>query len=313
MGFLIRSILLALAQSSSVASQSDDWILAPAGNNCPSGYAKIFSFVECQYAVGVVDPSSKFRGSEMERAWPKGCYHCDDVANCQNGAWFNAHSSGSDVDKTQPYCKRDGADAPIGINPVVFVGDSDISYWDTNAWLPSPQSYNLGRGGDTCKQAGNTDEQVISDYQPSQVVLVCGENDLASGVAPGKTFKRFKSVLNEFKAAGVRMIYLGTKPERDSRKLWKKYRQYDQKVRKLVQKLAKDASPPLVMIDSYKGFMDIGNSKSLYKNDQLHLSNLGYAYWKEWSKLALDDTTGCAIWRNGRCTFRFQSRRLFLV
>jgi lysophospholipase L1-like esterase len=106
-------------------------------------------------------------------------------------------------------------------------------------------------------------------------------------------------------ASGSRLLYISTKPEPDTKGLHKQYRQYDSRVRAHAVKLAKaapNAPPPVVMIDSYGGFKDLGNPNSLYNRDRLHLSNKGYAKWEKWAKLALADPDSlCIEWRSGTC------------
>ena len=61
--------------------------------------------------------------------------------------------------------------------------------------------------------------------------------------------------------------------------------------------------PPLVMIDSYEGFEDLGNPNSLYDKDLLHLDE-GYYYWTEWTKDAVNNADGgspCTVWQSYEC------------
>jgi len=187
---------------------------------------------------------------------------------------------------------------------VLFLGDSDIENWDTDEYLPG--SSNAGVGGDTCSDVLKRTDRELDRHQPGWVVLVCGENDLADGSSAGRAFKNWKKIIRKAIASGARVLYIGTKPEPDTKDLHKKYRQYDAKIRRFVTRQAGKSPegklPGIVMVDSYAGFIDEGNSNSLYDKDMLHLSNQGYALWEEWTTQALSsEDIGCVEWRSGEC------------
>jgi len=196
----------------------------------------------------------------------------------------------------------------IGISPVeggeaqatsiLFAGDSDIELWKNTDQL-YPGSVNKGDGGSTCKQWTNRIDQWLDKYQPTTVVLVCGENDLAYGDSPSKAFQNFKKVVDKISDSGATPIYFGTKPEPSTKGLHAQYRKYDALIRDHYEEKSQS---PFVMIDVYPVFVKLGNPNSLYRNDRLHLSNEGYGYWNTWLQAELDDTSGCRHWMNGECT-----------
>ena len=158
----------------------------------------------------------------------------------------------------------------IALSGILFTGDSDIEGWATAAEFP--KSVNVGVGGATCGDVAKKAEGYISTYSPREVVLVCGENDLAYGASVAKTMKRLTKAVDRLASGGARVIFIGTKPEPSTKSLHKKYRKYDQKVRALTR----DGNL-YTFIDSYGGFEALGNPNSLYKGDKLHLSEEGYA------------------------------------
>merc|ERR1712129_214402 len=97
---------------------------------------------------------------------------------------------------------------------------------------------------------------------------------------------------------GTKVIYIGTKPEPGTTSLHGKYRTYDQLIWNLT---VNNDNASLVMIDSYGAFESMGNPNSLYDDDNLHLSESGYAYWNEWVNIALNATDDCRVWRAGVC------------
>ena len=88
---------------------------------------------------------------------------------------------------------------------------------------------NVGEGGTTCRQwvkwIGNT----VDKYSPmTVVVLVCGENDLDNRYMRIKYLKIFVKFVETIHAKGIdRVIYMGTKPEPDTKSVHVDYREYD--------------------------------------------------------------------------------------
>jgi hypothetical protein len=161
---------------------------------------------------------------------------------------------------------------------------------------------NVGEGGTTCRQWVKWIGNAVDKYSPTTVVvLVCGENDLYNRYAD-KVFEDFRKVVETIYAKGVdRVIYMGTKPEPDTKYLHADYREYDAMIRNYYV----DAEPDgkFIMVDVYPSFVAMGNPKSLYANDDLHLSKEGYNYWNNWLQSALADTD-CIRWQDGECAVR---------
>ena len=305
---LLAAVAVALVAAGHV--ETVDIKLASAGNSCPSGFEKITSSANCRAAMDLlqsVEPN-EWAGTETERDWPSGCYHCNDVEDCEDGFWFNFHRRGTSNGNARPVCVSEedgfGPESPPSTSGVLFLGDSDIENWDTDEYLPG--SSNGGVGGDTCKDVLKRVNRELARHQPGWVVLVCGENDMADGSSAGGAFRQWKKVVKKITSSGARVLYIGTKPEPDTVPLHKKYRQYDAKIRRFATRKAvispEEVLPGIVMVDSYAGFVDEGNSNSLYDKDMLHLSSQGYALWQEWTTQALSDKdTSCVEWRSGEC------------
>ncbi len=187
----------------------------------------------------------------------------------------------------------DQLEAPIDL---LFEGDSDVELWDTSGY---PDSHNVGVGGAVCADVLDTIDDTLQTYQPSVVVLVCGENDLW-GQDVSDTFDDVSAVFERIQASGATTYYMGTKPEPSTTSLHDEYRAYDTRISEHAARLASDGDTPLVMIDVYRGFQAEGNPDSLYQSDELHLSEEGYALWDSWLTTALDDDT-CIMWESGEC------------
>jgi hypothetical protein len=287
--FVSRS--LAVNNASVFISESSD---------CPSGFEPITTLTACRAALDMVGLTGfAYNGAASESGWPKGCYQCTkETEGCTKGVWFNTHSDGQTVEGTQRFCQK-GYD-PASVK-VLFVGDSDIDYWDSAVAFPG--SFNVGVGGYTTVDVLKEVDQLVADLDPKWVVLVCGENDIVQGKRK-KTkgaLQRFKEIVGKLINDGARVIYLGTKPEPDSGGLFDEYKHFDAEIRKFASTLAEDkATPPFQMIDVFPSFT---KNLELYNSDELHMSRLGYAFWNGWVKLAMSQSSPslCIRWRDGVC------------
>jgi len=292
---------------------SREVIVSDSQNACPEGYSKLTSPWSCRAALDILGPGGEsgsypgydFQGEETDAGWPSGCYECRNVQGCTDGVWYNHHAIGSPNGGARPICAK-GLE-PLRTGGVLFIGDSDVDYWlessTTAASAPLP-AHNVAVGGFTCKNVlnGNLDA-TLAAFQPSVVVLVCGENDLGGGASVNKAFSRFQNVVTQLHDGGARVIYMGTKDEPDTSGLWNKYAKYDAKVQALATELAEASSSsaaPLAMVDVNAGFKAMGNPSSFYAADALHLSAEGYSHWDRWVGFALRDPT-CALWLSDAC------------
>ena len=77
--------------------------------------------------------------------------------------------------------KKADATQPSPAHPILFVGSSSFTKWkDVNEYFPGYPIVNRGFGGSTLPDLIRYFYDVILPYQPKQVVIYCGENDIAS-------------------------------------------------------------------------------------------------------------------------------------
>jgi uncharacterized protein YjbI with pentapeptide repeats/lysophospholipase L1-like esterase len=179
----------------------------------------------------------------------------------------------------------------------LFIGDSDIEEWDTSQFIDSS---NIGDGGSTCNDTLSSIDEVLEQYTPVHVVIVCGENDLSEERTVEETFEDFQDIVNKIIESGASVTYMGTKPEPGTTELHTQYRDYDSRIQDFAENLANDSYSPLNVVDVYQGFEDIGNPNSLYQDDELHLSLEGYGYWNQWL-VQVSNNSECIIWQSQEC------------
>ena len=178
----------------------------------------------------------------------------------------------------------------------LFIGDSDIEEWDTSQFIDSS---NIGDGGSTCNDTLSSIDEVLEQYTPVHVVIVCGENDLWQRTVED-TFEDFQAIVNKIILSGASVTYMGTKAEPATTELHAEYREYDSLIQDSAVNLANNSYAPLNVVDVYQGFEDIGNPNSLYQDDELHLSLDGYEYWNQWL-VQISNDSDCIIWQSQEC------------
>merc|ERR1719162_1071643 len=204
-----------------------------------------------------------------------------------------------------PYCKKLGA--KVHKNHVLFLGGTKIDDWKTTS-EEFPGSYNLGKS----KRNGPTTRLMLNNmlkfFEPSVVVLDCGEQDLDNGLSVRKSFRHVKRITQIILNHHAALVYLGTRPEPQKTTSHAKYRKLDLCVKRLVRRLADDVHymhdhKTIAMIDVHKNFMDAGNPRDLYTFDGLQLSLTAYKRWTSWTQAALHDSH-CLVWGDGKCKRR---------
>lgn len=75
----------------------------------------------------------------------------------------------------------------------VFYGSSTFRQWHTLARdMALADSVNLGFGGATLDACRHYFERLVMPYQPTRLIIYCGENDLADGASAGSVADRFQ-------------------------------------------------------------------------------------------------------------------------
>ncbi len=68
---------------------------------------------------------------------------------------------------------------------IVFTGSSSIRGWhELDTYFPERRVINRGFGGSRLSDALYYFDDIVTPYQPGQVVLYSGENDIAAGKSP---------------------------------------------------------------------------------------------------------------------------------
>jgi len=179
--------------------------------------------------------------------------------------------------------KFDQLDQSLDISEglIVFTGSSSIRKWpDPAKMFSNPDIINRGFGGSEFSDLINHFDQVIGQYNPSQVVIYSGDNDIANGKSVTITFGDFCTLYGiiKTKLPNTQIIVLSIKP---SLARWNKADEMKE-VNRLMKEFA-SYREDIEFIDIWTPMIGDNNlpNDELYIEDELHMTDKGYAIWKE--------------------------------
>lgn len=185
-------------------------------------------------------------------------------------------------DDIQNFKKTDSA-AFQGTGKILFVGSSSFTNWkDVQNYFPGIPIINRGFGGSALTDVIRYAEDVITPYKAKQIVMYCGENDLASSdsVSPITVLSRFKQLFDIIRSnqPAIPFAYVSIKPSPSRAHLMPKMIESNRLIKKFLKK------------KKHTGFInvypDMLNEKGrpipyIFLEDSLHMNSKGYAIWQK--------------------------------
>jgi lysophospholipase L1-like esterase len=185
-------------------------------------------------------------------------------------------------DDIQRFKKQDSIHFP-DTNKILFVGSSSFTKWtDVQNYFPAYPIINRGFGGSTLLDQVRYVKDVVFPYKPKQIIMYCGENDLASSdtVTAQMVYDRFRKLftLIRTKFPDVPIVYISMKPSPSRQFLLEKMRAGNALVRNFL-KTKKGTG----YVDVYKEMIDDEGKPvaDLFLEDNLHMNKKGYDIWKK--------------------------------
>jgi len=168
-------------------------------------------------------------------------------------------------------------------NAILFVGSSSFRKWtDVQNYFPGYTIINRGFGGSTLPDVIHYAPDIIFPYHPKQIVIYCGDNDLASSdtVTAETVFERFKTLFTMIrqKQPDVSVVFVSIKPSPSRENLMPKMKQANT----LIQQFLK-TQQHAAYVDVFTPMLnDAGKPREeLFLEDMLHMKPAGYAIWKK--------------------------------
>ncbi|HNN71372.1 MAG TPA: GDSL-type esterase/lipase family protein [Ferruginibacter sp.] len=190
----------------------------------------------------------------------------------------------------QPYAKeiadfkkQDSLSFPES-GQILFVGSSSFTLWkDVQQYFPQHSIINRGFGGSTLLDVTRYEADIIFPYKPKQIVIYCGENDIAndSTVTGAVVFERFKKLYDDIRLnlGKVPIVYVSMKPSPSRWHLRAKQTDGNERIRKFLRKKKRRA----VFVDVWPGMLGADGKprEELYIADKLHMNAQGYIIWQK--------------------------------
>lgn len=178
--------------------------------------------------------------------------------------------------------EADRRDAPPS-GSVLFVGSSTIRLWTglERAFDPAiGPVLRRGLGGSRLQEWPDIVPSLVTRYQPRQVIVYAGENDIAEGAQPAdvlEAFVRFVQAVH-LERPGTPIAFVSIKPSPLRQALAPAMREANLLVQTWI--LAREG---LDYIELHAAMLDNdGRARpELFVRDRLHLSAEGYALWRQ--------------------------------
>ena len=164
-------------------------------------------------------------------------------------------------------------------NGILFVGSSSLRMWkDLEKVYAKNQAINRGFGGSTLANAIYYADEIILAYQPRQILIYSGENDIAEGESAEITADRFKTLFNLIrkKMPEVPIDFISIKPSVSREKFMPEFLYANALVKTFLAKQRKtnfiNVYDPMLTAEG-KPMPDI------FLGDNLHMNQKGYDIW----------------------------------
>lgn len=181
----------------------------------------------------------------------------------------------------QRFKQKDSVSAPPK-NAILFIGSSSFTMWQkVQNDFPSYTIINRGFGGSTLLDQLRYVNDIVYPYRPKQVVIYCGENDLAASdtVSGEEVARRFTSLfeLIRKKFPRAKITYVSMKPSPSRHLLLAKMIRGNELIKKFLASKKRTS-----YVDVYREMIDDeGKPRTdIFLKDNLHMNESGYAIWK---------------------------------
>lgn len=167
-------------------------------------------------------------------------------------------------------------------NAILLIGSSSFTNWkDVADYFPNHTIINRGFGGSSLPHMILYADDVIFKYNPKQIIIYCGENDLTGGpsITADTILERVKKLhqLIRLRYKKVPIAYISMKPS-PSRE---KYLETMQKANALI-KTFMEHQKKSSYIDVYHSMLDANGNilTHIFLSDKLHMNAEGYKIWQ---------------------------------
>jgi lysophospholipase L1-like esterase len=184
-------------------------------------------------------------------------------------------------DDIQKFKKQDSVQKPPA-NAILLIGSSSFTNWkDVQDYFKDYTIINRGFGGSTLPDQLIYVGDIIFPYKPKQIIIYCGENDLASNdsVTARMVLDRFVQlfIIIRSRLPQTHISYISMKPSPSRERLFDKMREGNTLIRNYLAKKERTT-----FIDVYSAMLDKDGKPiaSIFLEDKLHMNGSGYVIWQ---------------------------------
>ncbi|TPE44423.1 SGNH/GDSL hydrolase family protein [Pontibacter mangrovi] len=187
----------------------------------------------------------------------------------------------------QTFKQQDSVEMPPQ-NAILFVGSSSIRKWtNVQEMFPKYTLINRGFGGSTLLDLKRYLNDIVIPYQPKQIVIYSGENDIAAGnVEAPEVLQRFQDVFQSIRQElpQVPVMFVSIKPSPSRIK----YKPIIEESNRLIKDYLK-TQPKTAYVNVYKPMLQRNGKPKpeIFIQDSLHMNQQGYQIWKKKIKPSL--------------------------
>ncbi|MFN0293652.1 GDSL-type esterase/lipase family protein [Pedobacter helvus] len=200
--------------------------------------------------------------------------------------FFLSVNSFAQINKFEPqvkgFVRQDSIKRPQD-GMILLLGSSSFSRWkDVKSYFPDYYLLNRSFGGSVIPQLIYHAEDVIFRYKPVQILIYCGDNDIAVKTAtPEEVAASYETLFNMIRkrlGEKVNITYVAIKPS-PARK-WNAPRVIA--TNQLIANFIKKKSNAN-FVDVYQKMVDEKGEPlpDIFISDNLHMNEKGYEIWKE--------------------------------
>lgn len=165
---------------------------------------------------------------------------------------------------------------------ILFIGSSSFTKWkDVQNYFPGYPILNRGFGGSSLPDVIRYADKIIFPYEPKQIVIYCGENDLAASdtVTADMVVSRFDTLFSLIRnrLPNIPIVFVSLKPSPSRQKFWPKMEEANEAIKAMMEN-----ENNAVFVDVYHLMFNEDGSikKEIFLSDNLHMNAKGYAIWQ---------------------------------
>lgn len=184
------------------------------------------------------------------------------------------------IGEIRAFQHEDSLHAPPA-HAILFVGSSSFRIWkEVQQDFPGYTIINRGFGGSTLPDVIRYADRIIYPYHPREVVIYCGENDLAASdtVTSKLVARRFETLFAMIRQQlpGVPVVFVSIKPSPSRVRLLPEMKKANALIRNF---LTRQSKTNFVNVFPLMLNADGSPKKEIFLNDNLHMNRKGYAIW----------------------------------